>query len=109
MYLTFVAHLVKGAPCLVVTWPSIDIVDGSGSTLARRPGQPASSPALTLLDPLLEYHLGWASWCAPGPRGPFTAQIGILDGSEATLNIRDGFGPSGCQGGPSVVFVEPAW
>jgi hypothetical protein len=109
MYLTFTAVLVAQPPCLIATWPPVDISDGGGRLIAQGPGDATGSPGATLLDRVREFHLGWASWCGPDPIGPLTAHVRLIPDEPSTLVIPDGFGASGCQGVPTIVFVEPGW
>jgi hypothetical protein len=108
-YLTVSAQLIDGPPCLVATWPGIDISDDSGRVIAQGPGDPSGNPKATILAGSLEFHLGWASWCGPGPNGPLTAHVALVPGGPSQLTIPDGFGPSGCQGVPTILFLEPGW
>lgn len=109
MYLTFRAELVEAPPCLVLTWPSVAVSDGSGAVIARGTGSPTADPRTTLLAGFLEFHLGWASWCGPEPSRPLTASVGLLEEEHLGLAIPNGFGPSGCMGSATIVFVEPGW
>jgi hypothetical protein len=108
-YLTVSAELIEGPPCLIATWPTIDISDNSGRVIAQGPADPNGSPKATILPGSLEFHLGWASWCEPGPIGPLTAHVALVAGGSSQLAIPDGFGPSDCQGVPTILFLEPGW
>jgi hypothetical protein len=108
-YLTVSAELIEGPPCLIATWPTIDISDNSGGVIAQGPADSSGSPKATILAGPLEFHLGWASWCGPGPKRPLTAHVGLVAGRPSPLMIPDGFGPSDCQGVPTILFLEPGW
>jgi hypothetical protein len=109
-YLTVSAELIVGPPCLIATWPAIDISDDSGRVIAQGRADPSGSPRATVLAGSLQFHLGWASWCWPGPNGPLTAHVFLVVGEAASqLRIPVGFGPSDCQGVPTILFLEPAW
>lgn len=109
MYLTFTVELVDGPPCLIVTWPAVDISDGAGRVIAQGAGNPTGPPMATLLDTVLEFHLGWASWCGPDPSGPLTARVGLIADQLSKMAIPSRFGPSGCQGAQTILFVDPGW
>ena len=107
--LTFTATLTEGPPCLVLTWPGVEILDGAGRSVVEAQREEAAPPRTTLLTSSLEFHLGWASACAPLPAGPFTASVGLLDAAAVPLALPATFGPSGCSGGAMIVWVEPGW
>lgn len=109
MVLTFRAELLKAPPCLILTWPAVEISNGAGTVLASGPGDATASPPLTLLVTSLEFHLGWASWCGPYPDGPFDALVGLPGDASVSLALPAGFGPSSCMGAPTIVYVEPGW
>ena len=106
---TFRAELLKAPPCLILTWPAVEISNGAGTVLASGPGDATASPPLTLLVTSLEFHLGWASWCGPYPDGPFDALVGLPGDASVSLALPAGFGPSSCMGAPTIVYVEPGW
>lgn len=107
--LTFTATLIDGPACLILTWPGVEITDGAGRPVVEAQRDEAALPRTTILTSSLEFHLGWASACAPVPAGPFTAAVRLLDAGAVPLAVPARFGPSGCMGGAMIVWVEPGW
>jgi hypothetical protein len=107
--LTFTATLTERPACLVLTWPGVEITDGAGRLVVKAEHDEAALPRTTILTSSLEFHLGWASACAPVPAGPFTAAVRLLDAEAVRLALPARFGPSGCTGGAMIVWVEPGW
>lgn len=111
-YLTITALLAAGPACLVRVWPSIEIdspvagqIDAGGPA-----GDSGAGRQTTLLGTKREFRIGWASWCGPDPSGPLSARIAFVDNEHPTLlSLPAGFGPSGCNGSDSVLFVEPGF
>ena len=109
MILTFSTVLTEGPPCLILTWPSVAIRDGVGAIVIQSEDETTLHTSTTTLSSSLEFHLAWASQCGPLPPGPYSAEVYLFDEGAALLALPAGFGPSGCNGGPAVVGVEPGW
>lgn len=109
MVATFEVRLVSGDACRVTAWPGVVIVDAGDRVVASsQTNGDLPAPTETLLRDRLEFHLYWGGWCDPRPVGPFTAEILLLGDRAVSLELGR-FGPSGCNGGPGSVGIEPAW